>query len=125
MIIVPSYLGLSPIQGFGVFAKRFIPKGSKVWAYHPIFDLKVSPEEFAKLPPSVREEIEVHMYQPDNDGDYYYETTIGKYMNHSRSPNVDFSVVYEGWSTRDIEADEELTCDYRQFMADYSDIPYI
>ena len=125
MLIVPTYLDKSEIHGFGVYAKTFIPKGTKVWSFHPVFDIRISPDEFAKLPPSSQAEIEIHMYEPEAGGDLYYETTMGKYMNHSREPNVDFSVVYEGWATRDIQVGEELTCDYRHFMADVAGIPYI
>ncbi len=50
---------------------------------------------------------------------------MGMYMNHSREPNVDFSVPGVGTSLRDISAGEELTCDYRQFMINWEGIPYI
>jgi hypothetical protein len=125
MLIVPTYLEKSPIHGFGVFAKQFIPKGTKVWEFNPIFDIVLSEEQFEALPPSSREEIEIHLYQPDVGGKLYYESTMGKYMNHSRDPNVDFSEIGCGWATRDIEAGEEMTCNYRDFMADVSHIHYI
>ncbi len=125
MIIVPTYLDKSSIQGFGVFASGFIPQGAKVWEFNPLFDICFTEEEFEKLPPSVREEIEIHLYQPEQSGLLYYESTMGKYMNHSREPNVDFSEVGVGWATRDIHPDDELTCDYRHFMADVSHIAYI
>lgn len=125
MIIVQTYLDKSPIHGFGVFASGFIPKGAKVWEFNPLFDICFTEEEFEKLPPSVREEIEIHLYQPEQSGLLYYESTMGKYMNHSGEPNVDFSEVGVGWATRDIHPDDELTCDYRHFMADVSHIAYI
>lgn len=125
MIIVPTYLDKSPIHGFGVFASGFIPQGAKVWEFNPLFDICFTEDEFERLPESVREEVEVHLYQPEESGLLYYESTMGKYMNHSREPNVDFSEVGVGWATRDIRPDEELTCDYRHFMADVSHIPYI
>jgi SET domain-containing protein len=46
-------------------------------------------------------------------------------MNHSREPDVDFSDIGNGWSTRDIQPSEELSCDYRHFMAAVSHIPYL
>lgn len=125
MIIVPTYLEKSPIHGFGVFAADFIPKGAKVWEFHPVFDLVFSEEEFERLPPSVKQEIEIHLYQPEPQGKLYYESTMGKYMNHSREPNVDFSEIGCGWATRDIHQGDELTCDYRHFMADVSHIEYL
>ena len=125
MIVVPTYLEKSPIHGFGVFAREFIAKGTKVWEFHPLFDLVFTEEEFENLPPSVREEIEIHLYQPEPGGKLYYESTMGKYMNHSREPNVDFSEIGVGVARRDIQPNEELTCDYRHFMAKWDDIPYI
>lgn len=125
MLIVATYLDKSPVHGIGVFAKEFIPQGTKIWEFHPWFDLKIPPEVFDKLPPSAREEIEHHLYVPEKDGPYYYEATMGKYMNHSREPNVDFSKVDEGRALRDIYPNEELTCDYRHFMAEWEHIPYI
>jgi hypothetical protein len=125
MIIVHTVLDKSPIHGFGVFAKDFIPKGSKVWEFNPIFDVRLTEEEFERLPASAKAEIEHHLYQPDQGGVLYYESTMGKYMNHSRDPNVDFSDVGVGWATRDIQPGEELTCDYRHFMADVSHITYL
>ena len=63
MIIVPTYLANSAIHGLGVFSRGFIARGSKVWEFHPRFDITLSEEEFQQLPPSVREELEIHLYQ--------------------------------------------------------------
>lgn len=125
MMVVRTYIDKSGIHGIGVFAKELIRKGDKVWEYHPVFDLKVDPAVFAALPEAAREEIETHMYTPEENGPFYYETTSGKYMNHSRDPNVDFSDIGFGYATRDIHPGEELTCDYRQIMHDPSGIAYL
>jgi hypothetical protein len=125
MIIVPTYLGQSGIHGLGVFAREPIAKGAKVWEYNPLFDLTFTEEQFDALPASVRAEIEIHLYQPEPGGLLYYESTMGKYMNHERDPNVDFSDVGVGWATRDVAAGEELTCDYRHFMAETDHIDYL
>jgi SET domain-containing protein len=125
MIVVPTFLNKSEIHGFGVFAKEFIPKGSKVWEFHPTFDIRFTEEEFEALPPATRQEVEIHLYQPEPGGLLFYESTMGKYMNHDREPNVDFSAVGVGVATRDIQPNEELTCDYRHFMADVSHIAYL
>ena len=39
----------------------------------------------------------------------------GRYMNHSETPNTDFSSVDAGYALTDIPAGVELTCDYREF----------
>jgi SET domain-containing protein len=44
----------------------------------------------------------------------------GRFMNHAGSPNLDFSVPGVATAARDIEAGEELTCDYD----DLADRPY-
>jgi hypothetical protein len=46
-------------------------------------------------------------------------------MNPARDPNVDFSDVGVAVATRDIQAGEELTCDWRDFMADVPHIDYL
>jgi uncharacterized protein len=125
MMVVRTYIEKSPVHGIGVFAKEFIAKGAKVWEFHPIFDLKIEREQFEQLSDAAKEEIEIHMYEPDPGGPFYYETTSGKYMNHARDPNVDFTDVGFGFATRDIQPGEELTCDYRQIMHDPSHISYL
>ncbi len=125
MLVIRTYLEKSDIHGFGIFARESVSKGSMVWQFHDKLDIKFTPEEFESLPPSVKEEIEWHMYEPEDGGPFYYEATMGKYMNHSREPNVDFSAVGTGIACRDIAEGEELTCDYRHFMAAWEHIPYI
>jgi uncharacterized protein len=125
LLLVRTYLNNSGIHGFGVFAKEPIAKGTRVWEFHEKLDIKFSPEEFERLPDSVKEEIEWHMYEPEDGGPFYYEATMGKYMNHDRQANVDFSKVGVGVATRDIAQGEELTCDYRHFMANWEHISYI
>jgi hypothetical protein len=66
--------------------------------------------------------IEVHFQQPQ-EGGLYDEAIMGRYMNHARDPNLDCLGV--GVATRDIQACEELPCDYRDFMADVSHIDYL
>lgn len=125
MLVVRTYLEKSGIHGFGIFARESISRGTRVWEFHEKLDIRFSPEEFEKLPASVKEEIEWHMYEPEDGGPFFYEATMGKYMNHSREANVDFSEVGVGVATRAINSGEELTCDYRHFMANWEDIPYI
>lgn len=125
MLLVRTYLEKSSIHGFGIFAREAIQSGVSVWEFHDKLDIKFTPEEFDRLPACVKEEIEWHMYEPEAGGPFYYEATMGKYMNHSRAPNVDFSVPGVGTAVRNIQAGEELTCDYRQFMVNWEEIPYI
>jgi hypothetical protein len=87
-----------------------------------LFNIRFTEEEFERLPAAVRNEIESHLYQPEGGGLLFYEATMGKYMDHEREPNVGFSEAGVGVATRDIAAADEFTCDYRDFMADVSQI---
>ena len=125
MLIIPCHIDKSPLHGIGVYSTGFVPAGAKIWERHPLFDLLIERDVYEKLPDYAKAEIEMHVYEPDADGPYYYETTKGKYMNHSRTPNTDFSQVNVGYATRDIQPGDELTCDYREILHDWSHIDYI
>src|SRR5207342_3049418 len=100
----------SGIEGVGVFAATPIKKGDRV----PLFpgdDSKIIPRhENAGLP---KEYFRYHV--PDRDEKWwgptdYHRMSIGWYLNHSHTPNID---VLDGYKAlRKIAAGEELTIDY-------------
>ena len=113
MMLVRCHLARSEIEGLGVFAGEPIRKGRQVWRFHRTFDILVHADELAKAPPTVVELFERYAYSlasyPEHmalDGD------DGRFMNHSEAPNLDFSVPGVATALRDIEAGEELTCNY-------------
>ncbi len=58
MLRVKTKLGLSSINGVGLFADQFIPKGSTTWEYDPGFDPSYSEEEAVATAGALREEVE-------------------------------------------------------------------
>jgi uncharacterized protein len=113
MMLVRCHLGKSEIEGLGVFTSERIAAGSAVWRFDPTFDILVSNADLAAAPPPTRALFDRYAYSiathPDHlalDGD------DGRFMNHSATPNLDFSVPGLATAVRDIEAGEELTCDY-------------
>ena len=113
MMLVHCCLGKSEIEGLGVFTSERIVAGSCVWRFDPKFDILVSSADLATAPRATRALFERYAYcipiYPDHmalDGD------DGRFMNHSDTPNLDFSVAGLATATRDIEAGEELTCNY-------------
>ena len=71
-------------------------------------------EEMAAFPEKLRAQMEAWTYQTD-EGPYVLCSDGAKFMNHSFEPNCDD---HGNWLTvagRDIEAGEEVICDYREF----------
>ena len=113
MLLIEHYVAPSSIHGLGVFAATFVPKGTKVWVFHPAIDRIIPVSELEGLREHVIARIEKHgEYLPEQnafvitaDGDYY--------MNHSDDPNLEIRGG-ESFARRDIQAGEEFHFDYRQ-----------
>ena len=117
MMLVPTRLAPSAIDGLGIFTTRDVKKGEPIWKFQAGLDHKILKSEIAKLPEHVREYIDLYGHDYTEDRDYtFIDFDNGRYMNHSDEPNTDFSVPYIGTAARDIAAGEELTCDYREFQ---------
>lgn len=116
MMVVPNYVGPSPIEGVGVFAAEPIAAGSVIWELSDDLDLLLTKEQLARLPDLQRSFIErygyPHMSQPQLT---VLEFDNGRFMNHSGTPNTDFTRPEVGYAIRAIAAGEELTCDYSEF----------
>ena len=55
MMLVRSYAAQSAIEGLGVFAGEFIPKGTMLWGLDPKFDLFITPEVYEALAPHMQD----------------------------------------------------------------------
>ena len=123
MLLVPTYIGPSKIHGLGLFAKEFIPKGTRVWQYQPGFDQAISPPLRASLPPLTEEMLLWFGYR-DKTGWTYLCGDNDRFANHSEDPPT---MALPGFTpietapdiaSRDIQADEEITYNYRIFDVD-------
>jgi SET domain-containing protein len=95
----------SPIEGFGLFAKEFIPAGTIIWQQNED-DRRFTYEEYLQQPPEVQRMC--HIYQ-----DMFVQSAGDEaFMNHCCDPNTaplgDDALV----AIRDIQPDEEVTYDY-------------
>lgn len=116
MMIVPTYVGPSPIEGVGVFAAEDIPAGAAIWILDDSLDLLLSEEQLARLPDLQRGFIERYGYpHMSREGLTVLEFDNGRFMNHADAPNTDFRDPETGWAIRDIAAGEEITCNYAEF----------
>ena len=116
MMLVRSYAAASAIEGLGVFAGEFIPKGTKLWGLDPKFDLFFTPEEYEALPPHMQDFVDCYNYPHlERPGIIIVDCDHGKFMNHSERPNTDFTVFDCGYALVDIQKGEEITCNYFEF----------
>lgn len=118
MMIVPTYIGPSAIEGVGVFAATPIVAGSCIWMLEESLDLLLTEDQIDALPSLQRDFIERYGYpHMTREGITVLEFDNGRFMNHSESPNTDFRDPDFGWAIRDIVAGEEITCNYAEFDA--------
>lgn len=113
MFKVPTYLAPSPIHGFGVYTAVPIPAGTVLWTFDPPVDQEIAPEEMASIPEPHQTRLR-HFSYLDESGVYILCGDNARFMNHSSEPNCDDTGAVT-IAKRDIEPDEELTCDYRMF----------
>jgi SET domain-containing protein len=124
MLLVKTKIAPSNINGIGLFADEFIPKGTVTWRSISPFDLKVDAAEIEKLAPPARELFMKYSYLSRWSGKYVLCFDDARFLNHSDNPNfIGGSYDGDGEETvdiaaRDIYPGEEITCDYRTFDID-------
>mgnify|MGYP000107756595 CR=1 FL=1 len=125
MLVVPTYLGLSEINGIGVFAKEDIAEGELIWEYVEGFDREITGEEIQALPKAAQEYLDHFsnlvepnerylMSRPKPRALYLLCGDNARFMNHHHEPNL-LAVGDRNCALRKISRGEELTCDYRKF----------
>ena len=120
MMLVRTYLSNSTIEGVGIFASEPIKAGDVIWRLEPKFDVFFTEADIEELPLHMRDFIArysyPHMRKP---GIWVLEADNGRFMNHSESPNTDFTGFEEGFAIRDIASGEEITCNYHEFDSSF------
>jgi len=120
MLLVPTYIAASAIEGVGVFAAESIARGTRIWKLEPSFDRVIPAAEHQAAPPVLKAFLDRYAYpSPDEPGFIVYEVDNGRFMNHSTTPNTVFGGEEPGRALRDIAAGEELTCDYAEFISNF------
>ena len=114
-MIALDYCDVKPAEGkgMGLFAKRFIPKGTMVTGECDKY-MVIPSEHFSRLTRQEQESM-LHFCVTGKDGSVLVLTDEGRFMNHSCNANIletgfGFDIV-----VKDITEGEELTADYRQF----------
>ena len=107
--------------GYGLFAAETIKKGTITYVQDGM-DIVIKPQEQFRYPENVQPIIEKYSFE-NHLGDLIICWDLGKYMNHSCSPNslttgYGFDIALE-----DIQAGQEVTDDYRIFCKKLNFIP--
>ena len=124
MMLVPTYVAPSKIEGVGVFAAEPIPKGVLIWRLDPDLDRLIRRSELGGLPPLFHKFVERYGYPYPHDPEVLIvELDNGRFMNHADRPNTRFDDPDAGFTLRDIAADEELTCNYAEFDPSFEILP--
>ncbi|HXV37719.1 MAG TPA: SET domain-containing protein [Myxococcota bacterium] len=121
MLLVKTRIGPSQIDGIGLFADEFIPKGTPVWKLVRDFDIILTPEQIASLSDAAREQFIHYGHLDIFTGEHVLCADNARFLNHSDDPNVccyllptpndeDLDV-----AVRDIEKGEELTINYKEY----------
>lgn len=124
MFIINTYIARSDIEGVGVFTAEDLKKGQVISRFEPDFDRLIPVEEYLNAPPHLKSLLDRYAFPHPNKPDHIvYEVDNSRFMNHSETPNTDYSDFAAGRALRDIRAGEELTCDYNDFFSRYELLP--
>lgn len=119
----------SKVHGKGVFARKDIPKGTKIIEY--VGNIVSSKEGLRIYEEQLKKSKEtgvgaVYIFQlnrkQDIDGDVPWNPA--KYINHSCNPNCKYKIINNHiwiFSIRDIKKGEELNYDYNYDLDNYQD----
>ncbi|MGZ5920801.1 MAG: SET domain-containing protein [Rhizomicrobium sp.] len=120
MFLVRTYVGPSAIHGNGVFAGEDLTPGQPLWQFAPGLDLVVPFDVIAGAPQAFRDYMDMYAYvSPQLEGGMVLSCDHAKFLNHSDNPNT----VIQGHTTLasvPIRKGEEITCDYRICVANWS-----
>lgn len=116
MMLCRCYLAPSSIEGLGVYSHDPIRAGDAVWKFDQRVDQLISRTSLDEMDARTREFLEHYGYDMPTHPDFIaLDADEGRFMNHSETPNCDFTAADLGYALVDIPAGTELTCDYREF----------
>ena len=124
MMLVPTYVAPSAIEGVGIFAAEPIAAGTPIWRLEPSLDRLIRERDLGGLCEVFRAFVERYSYPyPHDPEQLIVELDNGRFMNHSEAPNTIFSDPDAGFTLRAIAAGEELTCNYAEFDPAFEILP--
>ena len=116
MFLITTYITTSHINGVGLYTKNKTSPGTVVAKWMPEVDRTFDNDVFDKLPKTVQQYIRKHGTKSE-DGQWKLGMDGDQYINHSDQPNLtrrNDKLI----ALNTIDADTELTCDYRPYRND-------
>ena len=122
MMLIPTRVQPSPIHGLGLFTVEAVPAGTPIWRFLAGFDRTFSPAEIAALPPLARAHLRWFGFVSKPGERVVLSGDHACFMNHWATPNTgappDAAPPVTTVALRNLQAGEEITCDYFAFDAD-------
>jgi uncharacterized protein len=122
MMLIETQVRRSAIHGLGLFAVKFVPRGTPIWKFQPGFDHDFSPTQFAALPALAHAHTRWFCFVSKTDGHVILSGDHACFINHSLSPNtgapLEAMPPIVTVALRDIAAGQELSCNYYDYDAD-------
>jgi uncharacterized protein len=100
----------NPDVGYGVFATRFIPRGTIVWTLCD-FDIRIPPSAVESYAPAYRSIVDRYAYV-DAEGGRILCWDHARYINHSCDPAMLSAGPDIEIAVRDLHPGDEFTCEY-------------
>ncbi|MGE3309075.1 MAG: SET domain-containing protein [Limisphaerales bacterium] len=119
MLLIEARCDRSPIHGLGLFAVARVPAGTPVWRFEPGFDRAFTREQVDRLPDPARRHLFHFGFLDASAGAWVLNGDLSIFMNHSGTPTTGAPAATgparETLALRDLEAGDEITCDYSAF----------
>jgi len=118
MLLIQTKLGLSNIEGIGLFADQFVKKGTLIWQFTEGVDIIISEKIISTLSTIEQNFIKKYAYNDKKTNFLILCTDNARFMNHSFYPNCysiytnDIEYTYANIS---INPGKELTINYNDF----------
>jgi hypothetical protein len=87
MLLVPTTIGLSGIQGIGLFAAADIAEGIPVWRWDPSLDREIPWSIAATWPEAAQVFLQTYAYRNIERQTWMLCGDATRHMNHSFHPN--------------------------------------
>ena len=118
MLLIPTYLAKSKIHGTGVYTATPVAKGTPIWVFDPSVDQSYTDSEFNRMvlamPALQGNQLRSWAYK--ENGNWILCGDNAKFFNHNEiNPTANEKTGVMSVANRDLQAGEELTCNYKDF----------